>query len=131
MKIQYGKQTIRAAKLKSDGPDSITVYHILTPRPYSEIITWANDYKSGSNRTDNLENWVKDYIYSSLREKEWKINSEEEAEDLARLLESLEFTRPEYVVEEHFVIEVAEHPDGNLIWCPILKGKTFEELWRG
>lgn len=130
MKITNGKQTIRAAKLKSEGPDSITVYHILEPHPYSEIVTWANDYKSGSNRTDNLENWVKDYLYSSLKDKEWKMNSEDEAEDLANVSSKFIFTRPEYVVEEHFVVEIAEHPNGSLIWCPILKGKTFEELWR-
>lgn len=130
MKVTTGRQTIRAAKFHTEGPDSITVYHVLEPRLYSEIITWADDYKSGSNRTANLENWVKDYLYSSLKDKEWKINTEDEVEDLERVSNSLIFLRPEYVVEEHFVIEVAEHPSGDLIWTPILKGKTFEELWR-
>lgn len=130
MKVTTGRQTIRAAKLHSEGPNSFTVFYILEPQPYSEIINWAGDSLTNPNRTANLENWVKDYLYSSLKDKEWKENTEDEVEDLVRTSQGNIFLRPEYVVEEHFVAEIAEHPNGDLIWTPLVKGKTFEELWR-
>lgn len=124
--MELGKHTVRAVKLVANpnGPEQTTVYAITEPSKYSKEITGYNDRPS-------LENWVKEYIHNSLAAKSWLENTEDEKEDLSLLSEKFIFTRPEWCVEEYFTITVHEHPNGDLIWAPLIKGRIVEELWRG
>lgn len=124
MKVTTGTNVVKASKAYAK-LEMATVYFITEPQPYSEQI-----FRDLSGKALSLEEWVKEYIYKSLAAGSWLENTPEEKEDLEHLSTANTFERPEDVIEHHYVIQVSEHPDGALIWHPLAKGKTFEELWR-